>query len=96
MLLSGLSVAAIAVVTRLIIQQFGISGWLATHLTGAGFIGWEQYWQWVEWFKWPWFEWRVYTLSGPGTGLGFVIAFALLGAGIFGYWYFFFKKNIMS
>lgn len=94
--ISGLSVAAIAIVARLIVQQVVTSGWLATHLTGAGFIGWGQYWQWVEWFKWPWFEWKVYTLSGPGTGLGFVIAFALLGVGIFGYWCFFFKKKILS
>ncbi len=94
--ISGLSVAAIAIVARLIVQQVVTSGWLATHLTGAGFIGWGQYWQWVEWFEWPWFKWKVYTLSGPGTDLGFVIAFALLGVGIFGYWYFFFKKKIMS
>ena len=91
--ISGLSMAAIAVVARLIIQQFGVSGWLATRLTGAGFIEWEQHWQWVEWFEWPWFEWTVYTLGAPGAGLGFVIALASLGAGIFGYWYFFFKKK---
>ncbi len=94
--ISGVSVAAIAVVARLIVEQVATSGWLATHLAGEGFIGWEHYWQWVEWFKWPWFEWRVFTLGGPGTGLGFVIAFTLLGIGIFGYWYFFFKKKIMS
>ena len=94
--ISGLSVAAIAVVARLIVEQVATSGWLATHLTGEGFIGWGHYWQWVEWFKWPWFEWRVFTLGGPGTGLGFVIAFTLLGVGIFSYWYFFFKKKIMS
>ena len=92
----GLSVGAIAVVARLIVEQVATSGWLATHLTGEGFIGWGHYWQWVEWFKWPWFEWRVFTLSGPGTDLGYVIAFTLLGVGIFCYWYFFFKKKIMS
>ena len=90
---SGLSVAAIALVARLIIQQFGSSGWLATRLTGAGFTEWEHHWRWVEWFEWPWFEWKVYTLSAPGSGLGFVIALISIGAGIFGYWYFFFKKK---
>lgn len=90
---SGLSVAAIALVTRLIIQLFGNSGWLATQLTGTGFIDWEQHWYWVEWFEWPWFKWTVYTLGTPGAGLGFIIAIASLGAGIFGYWYFFFRKK---
>lgn len=86
--ISGFAVAAIALVTRLIIQQFGHSNWLIT-----GFMDWSQYWSWVEWFEWPWFEWRVYTLSAPGTGLGFVIALASLGAGIFAYWFYFFKKK---
>ncbi len=90
---SGLSVAAIALVTRLIIQQFGSSGWLGTHLTGVGFASWTQHWQWVEWFQWPWFKWTVYTLGAPGAGLGFIIALTSLGAGIFGYWYFFLKKK---
>ena len=90
---SGLSVAAIALVTRLIIQQFGSSGWLGTHLTEIGFIDWTQYWSLVEWFEWPWFGWKVPTLSEPGSGLGFVIALTSLGVGIFIYWYFFFKKK---
>ena len=91
--ISGLSVAAIALVARLIVQQSGASGWLATQLTGTDFINWEQHWNWVEWFEWPWFEWTVYTLGAPGAGLGFVIALVSLTAGIFGYWYFFFKKK---
>ena len=86
--ISGFSVATIALVTRLIIQRFGHSGWLTT-----GFTDWSQYWSWDEWFEWPWFEWRVYTLSAPGTGLGFAIALASLGAGIFAYWFYFFKKK---
>ena len=93
---SGLSVAAIALVVRLIVQQFGTSGWLSTQLTGTGFTDWEHHWQWVEWFQWPWFEWTVYTLGAPGAGFGFIIALASLGAGIFAYWKFwkfFFKKN---
>ena len=90
---SGLSMAGIAFVTRLIIQQFGSSGWLGTHLTGADFTSWTQHWQWVEWFQWPWFKWTVYTLGAPGAGLGFIIALASFGAGIFGYWYFILKKK---
>lgn len=85
---SGLSMAAIALVTRLIIQQFGISGWLPT-----GFMDWSQYWNLVEWFEWPWFKWKVYTLRAPGSGLGFIVALVSLGVGIFGYWYFFFNKK---
>lgn len=91
---SGFSIAAIALVTRLLIQQFGNSGWLATHLTGVGFIDWTQYWSLTEWFEWPWFGWRVPTLSEPGSGLGFVIALTALGAGIFAYWKFFLKKKV--
>ena len=90
---SGFSMAAIAIVTRLIIQQFGSSGWLATRLTGAGFTEWEQHWNWVEWFEWPWFEWSVYTLSAPKAGMEFVIALAALGVGIFAYWHFILKKK---
>ena len=88
--ISGLSMAGIAFVTRLIIQQFGISTWL----TQTGFTDWEQHWQWVEWFQWPWFEWKVSMLSAPGADLGFVIALVFLGGGIFAYWHFFFKKKI--
>ena len=91
--ISGLSMAAIAVVTRLIIQQFGVSGWLATRLTGAGFTEWEQHWQWVEWFQWPWFEWKVYTLAAPEAGVGSVIGFVTLGVGSFAYWHFFLRKK---
>ena len=91
--ISGFSVAAIALVTRLIIQQFGNSGWLATHLNGTGFTDWEQHWQWVEWFQWPWFAWKVSILSAPGADLGFVIALVSLGGGIFAYWRFFFKEK---
>ena len=91
--ISGFSMAAIALVTRLIIQQFGSSGWLATRLTGAGFTEWEQHWKWVEWFEWPGFEWKVYTLAAPETGVGSVIAFVALGVGVFAYWYFFFRKK---
>ena len=88
--ISGFSVAAIALVTRLIIQQFGISEWL----TRTGFTDWERHWRWVEWFEWPWFEWKVYTLSAPASDLGFIIALASLGVGIFGYWKFFLKKKV--
>ena len=84
--ISGFSVAAIALVTRLILQQFGISGWLVT-----GFTDWSQYWSWVKWFEWPWFKWTVYTLNAPGRDLGFIIALVPLGAGIFTYISFFSK-----
>lgn len=93
--ISGFSLAAITLVTRLIIQQFGSSGWLATRLTGAGFTEWEQVWQWNEWFEWPWFEWPVYTLSAPKAGMEFVIALAALGVGIFAYWHFILRKKGM-
>ena len=92
---SGFSLAAITLVTRLLIQQFGYSEWLATRLTGAGFTEWEQHWKWVEWFEWPWFEWPVYTLSTPGAGMEFLIAIISLGVGIFAYWQFFLKKKEM-
>ena len=94
--ISCFSLAVITLVTRLIIQQFGTFGWLATQLTGTGFINWEQHWQWIEWFEWPWFEWTVYTLRDPGSGLGFVIALASLGVGIFAYWYFCFRKKRLN
>ena len=90
---SGFSLAAITFVTRLIIQQFGVSGWLATRLTEAGFREWEQHWRWVEWFEWPWFEWRVYTLAAPEADVGSVIGFVALGVGAFAYWFFFFRKK---
>ena len=92
--ISSCSVAAIALVTRLIIQQFGRTGWLSTRLTGTEFVDWPQYWKWAEWFEWPWFGWRVYTLSEPWADFGFVIALVFLGGGIFAYWHFLFKKKI--
>ena len=91
--ISGFSVGAIALIARLIIQQFGSSGWLGTHLTAVGFTDWTKHWQWVKWFEWPGFEWKVYTLSAPWSNLEFVIAFASLSIGIFAYWYFLFKKK---
>lgn len=90
---SGFSMAAIAFVTRLIIQQFGASGWLATRLTGAGFTEWEQHWQWVVWFEWPGFDWEVKTLDALGSGVEFIIGFVVLGVGAFAYWHFFFRKK---
>ncbi len=84
---SGFSMAAIAIVARLIVQEFGTSGWL------TGFIDWEQYWQWVEWFEWPWFEWEVKTLAALGSGVEFIIGFVALGVGAFAYWHFFFRKK---
>ena len=90
---SGFSVAAIALVARLIVQEFGSPGWLATRLTGAGFTEWEQHWNWVEWFQWPWFEWKVYTLAAPEAGVGAVIGFVTLGVGSFAYWRFFLRKK---
>ena len=89
--ISSCSVAAIAVITRLILQQFGSSGWLSTQLTGTGFVDWSQYWKWGEWFEWPWFGWRVYTLSEPWADLGSIIAIISFGVGIFG-WRFLLKK----
>ena len=84
---SGFSMAAIAIVARLIVQEFGTSGWL------TGFIDWEQHWQWVEWFEWPWFEWEVKTLASLGAGVEFIIGFVALGVGAFAYWHFFFRKK---
>ncbi len=94
--ISGFSVAAIALVARLIVQQFVSSGWLATGLTGAGFTDWAQHWNWVKWFEWPGFEWQVYTLGASRADLGFVIALTSLGAGVFVYWKYVFKKNRVS
>ena len=90
---SGFSMAAITIVARLIVQESGTSGWLATQLTGTGFIDWEQHWQWVEWFEWPWFEWEVKTLAALGAGVEFIIGFVALGIGAFAYWHFFFRKK---
>lgn len=83
----GFSMAAIAIVARLIVQEFGTSGWL------TGFIDWEQHWQWVVWFEWPWFEWEVKTLASLGAGAEFIIGFVALGVGAFAYWHFFFRKK---
>lgn len=91
--IGGFSVGAIALIARLIIQQFGNFGWLGTHLTGEDFTDWTKHWQWVKWFEWPGFEWKVYTLSAPWANLEFVFAFAALSMGIFAYWSFFLKKK---
>ena len=91
--ISGISMAAIALVARLIIPQPGGSGWLATHLTSIGFVEVTEYWTWVKWFEWPWFEWQVYKLGAANDGSSFIIALATLGTGIFAYWFFFFKKK---
>ena len=90
---SGISMAAIALVARLIIPQLGGSGWLATHLTSIGFVEMTDYWTWVKWFEWPWFEWQVYKLGAANDDYSFIIALATLGTGIFAYWFFFFRKK---
>ena len=103
LVINGFLLAAIVLVTRLIISQFGSSGWLATHLTGAGSMEWEQVWQWNEWFEcnelfgfeWLWFDWQVYTLSAPKAGMESVIAFVFLGVAVFVYRHYFFKKKRM-
>ena len=91
--ISGISMAAIALVARLIIPQPGDSGWLATHLTSISSVEVAEYWAWVKWFEWPWFYWPVYKLGAANDGFRFIIALAMLGTGIFAYWFFFFRKK---
>ena len=91
--ISGISLAVILLVTRLIIHLFGSSDWLATHLTGKNFEGWAQHWKWSVWAEFPWFDWTVYTLSAPGKGLRFVIALTALGTGMFVYWLLVFSQK---
>lgn len=74
-LISGIAVAMIALVTRLVLLLITWFEWLSIRLTRRGFI-----------------------MGNPGSisteyWLGFVIAFTLLGIGIFAYWFFFFKKK---
>ena len=91
--ISGISMAAITLVARLIIPKPGSSGWLATHLMSISSVEVAEYWTWVKWFEWPWFEWHVYKLGAANDGFSFIIALTTLGTGIFAYWFFFFKKK---
>ena len=95
-LISSAAVATIALVTRLVIFLLEDPGWLGTHLTGTNFTTWTDYWHqsWTEWSdRWLWVNWKVYTLEAPRSGFGFIPALALLGIGIFAYWFFFFRKK---
>ena len=90
-LLSGAAVAAIALVTRLIIFLLEDAGWLGPHFTT-----WADYWQqsWTQWSdRWLWIDWKVYALEAPRSGFGFIPALAALGIGIFAYRFFFFGKK---
>ena len=92
-LMSSAAVAAIALVTRLIISLFENSGWLGPHFTT-----WADYWHqsWTQWSdRWLWIDWKVYTLEAPRSGFGFIPALAALGIGIFAYRSFFFGKKGM-
>ncbi len=85
---SGASVAAIFLAVCLIILLFGDAGWLATRLTNANFVALDV--NWVQWSDtWLW-EYRPVV---PGIGFRFVIALAVLVAGVFTYRFFFFKRK---
>ena len=95
-IISGAAVAAIALVTRLIVLSLEGPGWLATHLTREGFMNWKRYWSWL-WVKWTdewlWIDWKVYTFGAPGAEFGFFVALAALIVGILGYRFFFFSQK---
>ena len=79
----GLSMAAVAAGARWMLLAIDAPGWLVN----AEFVFWNSYW--VEWFEWPWLEWKVKV---PGvSGFGYLMAFAVLSAGV--YWFFFRKRR---
>ena len=75
--ISSLSMGAIALVVRWIVLQLGGSRF--SWLTSAKFVGLDE--NWLAWFRWPLIEWLTYIPHF--VGIGFVIAFAALGTGIF-------------
>ena len=95
-LISGAAVAAIALVSCLMILWPGDSGGLAPRLTHGNFVSWERYWSWLwhksaEWADIGWLP--VYVLASPWRDFGFVLALISLGIGIFAYRHFFFKRK---
>ena len=81
--ISSLSMGAIALVARWIVLQSG--GFRYSWLTSAKFVSLDD--NWLRWFEWPVFEWQLYIPHF--AGFGFVIAFSALVTGIF----FYFKKR---
>ena len=89
---SGALVAAIATAVCLIILLLGDAGWLATRLTDTNFVTFDPNWDtWSD--KWLWKDWTIYKPGTPGIGFRFVIALVVLLAGVFVYWFLFFKKS---
>ena len=84
--ISGISIAVLAFVPRLIILLFyGSEGAETTQLISQNFEGWTQHWMLIRWHEFPWFRGAVYRLSFRAETLKFVIAFAVLGIGVFAY-----------
>ncbi len=80
---SSLSLGTIALVVRWIVLQ--VSDFRYSWLTSARFVNLDE--NWLDWFRWPLLEAQLYMPHF--LGIGFVIAFAALGTGIF----FFFQKR---
>ena len=85
---SGISMAAIALVARLIIIQLGdfIGGFKFGWLANARFVDLDA--NWVPWFEWPMVDLIIYIPHF--AGFSFVISFAALCTGLF----FFLRKRL--
>ena len=77
---SAISMAAIALVARLIVVRLGCFEF--SWLTSAMFVDLSG--NWVRWFKWPMIEVQLYTPIF--ACLNFIIGFAALGIGLFFFW----------
>ena len=89
---NGTSMAAITLAACLIVLLLGDSGWLATRLTDTNFVTLDP--NWTPWSdEWLWMDWTIYKLGTPGIGFRFIIALAVLVAGVFAYRFFFFKRR---
>ena len=84
---SSISMAAIALVARLIVTQLGnvIGGFKFSWLASAMFVDLDA--NWGRWFEWPMIDQTLYIPHF--AGFSFVISFAALCTGIF----FFFRKR---
>ena len=81
---SGISMAAIALVARLIITQLGdfIGGFKFGWLANARFVDLDV--NWVRWFEWPMVNQTIYIPHF--SGFSFIISFATLCTGLFFFW----------
>ena len=82
-IVSGISMSAIALITRLIVIQ--LIDFKSNWLTNARFVDLDA--NWVKWFEWPMLDLALYVPHF--SGFSFVISFAALGTCIF----FLFRKR---